>query len=356
MRILKRTGTVIEKEELGLNLSWRPDGRYPSFTRDSILDCAPPSSGVYGLVNFDRPIFIGESADIREALLRHESEIDYSSQRLKPTGFTFELCGAESRKLWAAELMAKFQPLLQKEAALTEPWLPSNGPMLNETDQDHWKLGTEADCQESRVHEREEHPKARRRFRIKRTQAVELASIFVASAAIISYLALPAGYSVQKRANGASPTSGEMTSLTQTRSSLRNESSTKTAETPGDKRAEARPPKLNGDGSPSAKTGDAIQANVGSAKSAETADSGKRTGFGKTWSVQISAAPTKNVADELVQQLKAKGYDGYVVEANVKGQTYYRVRVGHFASREAAEPGRQSFARQNYPDAYIAGD
>jgi len=59
----------------------------------------------------------------------------------------------------------------------------------------------------------------------------------------------------------------------------------------------------------------------------------------------------------LIQQLKAKGYDGYTVQAEVKGQTYYRVRVGHFDTRETAESVRQSLAGQEgYRDAYLTGD
>jgi cell division septation protein DedD len=59
----------------------------------------------------------------------------------------------------------------------------------------------------------------------------------------------------------------------------------------------------------------------------------------------------------LLQRLKAKGYDGYVVQADVKGQTYYRVRVGNFDSREKAESARQSLTRQEgYRDAYLTGD
>jgi cell division septation protein DedD len=288
-------------------------------------------------------------------LLRHESETDFKSQRLKPTGFTFELCGAQSRKLWAAELIARFQPLLQKEAALTESWSPSHGPTLNETDQGDWELGTDANHQEFRVHEREEHPKACRRFRIKRPQAVGLASVFAAGVAIILYLSLPPDYSVQKRANGASSTSGETSSLAQQNgSSLRNEYSTKAAEMPVDERVEARPPKLNRDGSPSAKTADTIQANLGSTKATETADSAGKAALGKTWSVQISAAPTRNVADKLMQQLKAKGYDSFVVEANVKNQTYYRVRIGRFPKREEAESTRQSLAlHKSYEQAFV---
>ena len=142
---MKQTDTVTDEGGLGTNLCWQPEGRCNSFTRESILASAPPSSGVYGLVHFDRQIFIGESDDIREALLRHENETDFKSQRSKPTGFTFELCGAESRKLWVAELIARFQPMLQKETTLNEPRSPSDDPMLNETDQGDWKLGTDSD-------------------------------------------------------------------------------------------------------------------------------------------------------------------------------------------------------------------
>ena len=46
-----------------------------------------------------------------------------------------------------------------------------------------------------------------------------------------------------------------------------------------------------------------------------------------------------------------------MVKAEVKGQTYYRVRVGHFDAREEAESVRQSLARQeSYRDAYLTGD
>ena len=93
--------------------------------------------------------FLSGNRNIREALLRHESETDFKSHGLKPTGFTFELCGAESRKLWADELILRFQPVLQKEAALAEKSSSSKDPILDETDQGHWMLGTDADYQDS---------------------------------------------------------------------------------------------------------------------------------------------------------------------------------------------------------------
>ena len=73
--------------------------------------------------------------------------------------------------------------------------------------------------------------------------------------------------------------------------------------------------------------------------------------------MQISAAPAKDIADKLVQRLKASGYNGYVVRAELKEKTYYRVRVGHFESREKAESVRQTLARQEgYRDAYLTAD
>jgi hypothetical protein len=153
-------------------LSWQSDGRCNSFTREAILACAPPTSGVYGLFNFDCQVFIGESANIQEALLRHESETDFQSRHLQPTGFTFESCSVELCGPKVDELIARFHPVLQSEATLTETWSLSNGPMVSEVGAGSKELGTYADHQEFPIHEREKHPKVRRRVNLKRTQAV----------------------------------------------------------------------------------------------------------------------------------------------------------------------------------------
>ncbi len=79
--------------------------------------------------------------------------------------------------------------------------------------------------------------------------------------------------------------------------------------------------------------------------------------LGEKWSVQVSAGPAKDIAGSLVERLKANGYDGYVIKAEVKGQTYYRVRVGRFATRKEAESVRRSLAlEEGYRDAYLTGD
>ena len=116
---LKTTAANIDKEAARWSLAKHPDDSCASFTREAILACAPPASGVYVLFNFDCQILIGESANVQQALLRHESETDFQYRHLRPTGFTFEPCAAELRKTKADELIARFLPMLQTDATLT---------------------------------------------------------------------------------------------------------------------------------------------------------------------------------------------------------------------------------------------
>ncbi|MGH7873797.1 MAG: hypothetical protein ACREQO_16455, partial [Candidatus Binatia bacterium] len=78
-------------------MPWHSNGDYYIFKKDSIDTNAPASSGVYGLYNIKRQVFIGETSNIRQALLRHEKEAGIQVGVYRPTGFTFEVCPAESR-------------------------------------------------------------------------------------------------------------------------------------------------------------------------------------------------------------------------------------------------------------------
>jgi cell division septation protein DedD len=55
------------------------------------------------------------------------------------------------------------------------------------------------------------------------------------------------------------------------------------------------------------------------------------------WTVQVNATTNPEQATDLAQRLKSKGYDAYTVQAPMRGQTWYRVRVGRFASRDKAK-------------------
>ena len=364
--MLKPAATNIDKETARWSLSWHPNGHCDSFTREAILLFAPRTSGVYGLFNFDCQIFIGESANIQEVLLRHESETDFQSRHLRPTGFTFEPCAAELRKAKADELIARFHPVLQSEAALIETWSPSDGSMVSEVGLGSQELETHADHRKFPVHELEKRPKVRRRFYFKRTHGV-LAAIFVASAVVIFYLGMPADYTIKTRANRANPTSGQIeiglkpqnVSSIDTAGGLANQSAKPTPAKPA---VHAPASSVNGAvrfaaKSTSAVDGAGVQARLQPAKTRQITHSAKSADVSKKWSVQISATPAKEIADTLVQRLRAKGYNGYTVQAEVKGQTFYRVRVGRFDAREEAESVRQSLARQEgYRHGYLTGD
>ncbi|HEX9147210.1 MAG TPA: SPOR domain-containing protein [Candidatus Binatia bacterium] len=358
---MKSTSASIDKEELRWALSWHPEGRCDSFTKGAILLFAPPISGVYGLFNFDCQVFIGESANIQEALLRHRSETDFQAQHLRPTGFTFEPCAAELRKSRADELIARFHPVLQTEAALTETWSASNDPGVSEAG-----LGgheeTYSHHQEFPLHEPEKRPKVRRHFYFKRPNGAVLAAMFVASVPIVFYLGMPVDSAIQKRANGMNPTSGQ----TEISSRPQNLSSIDTDGGLVNLNAEPTPAKPDVPASDSAVNIAARFATINTLaadregiqlKRSPTAHSSGTANLSKKWSVQVSAAPAKDIAATVVQRLKSDGYDGYMVQAEVKGETYYRVRVGHFDSREKAESVRHSLTHQEgYRDAYLTGD
>ncbi|MGH7766000.1 MAG: SPOR domain-containing protein, partial [Candidatus Binatia bacterium] len=60
------------------------------------------------------------------------------------------------------------------------------------------------------------------------------------------------------------------------------------------------------------------------------------TSAGK-WTVQVDAYPDELSSRMVAQRLKRKGYEAYVVLTSVKGRDWYRVRVGHFATRREAK-------------------
>ncbi len=55
------------------------------------------------------------------------------------------------------------------------------------------------------------------------------------------------------------------------------------------------------------------------------------------WTVQVNATTNPQQAADLAAVLRTKGYDAYTVQAPMRGQTWYRVRVGRFSSRDKAK-------------------
>jgi cell division septation protein DedD len=355
------TAANTAEESTNWRLSWYPEGRCDSFAKDAILAYAPPTSGVYGLFNFDCQVFIGESENIQEALLRHKSETEFHSRHLQPTGFTFEACAEEVRKSKAAELIAKYRPVMQTEAALTETYLLSDDLVVNEPGVDGDNL-LAADDQQFPDHERDERPKPRRSLPLKPILTVMIVSGLIAGALVIFYSGGPADYRIRTQVKGANLISARTeTGLRSQNATLidasRSANKPNTGTTPAT--AETRGPVSSPDGAAlvAAKNTQAVEPAATQGKANPIAHGVENAKSSKNWSVQISAAPAKDIADTLMQRLKADGYDGYVVAAEVNGKTYFRVRVGPFDGREEAESARQSLAqREGYRDAYLTGD
>ena len=58
------------------------------------------------------------------------------------------------------------------------------------------------------------------------------------------------------------------------------------------------------------------------------------------WAVQVASYPRSELAEGRIETLRAGGHSAYVVHALVKGQTWYRVRIGPYASTEEAKKAR----------------
>jgi septal ring-binding cell division protein DamX len=55
------------------------------------------------------------------------------------------------------------------------------------------------------------------------------------------------------------------------------------------------------------------------------------------YSVQIDAMMDLQGAQEMARKIKAKGFQPFVVQTQVEGKTWYRLRVGHYATPEEAQ-------------------
>lgn len=73
-----------------------------------------------------------------------------------------------------------------------------------------------------------------------------------------------------------------------------------------------------------------------------------------SWVLQLSSSQDKQEAERFAAKLREKGYAPAVVEAQVAGKgTWYRVRMGRFATKEAASRYLSDFKRETSMDAFV---
>lgn len=83
-----------------------------AFTPVSIHKNAPPASGIYGISNASRWIFIDESDDIQASLMQHFASRNTLPAGHVPSGFTFEVCEPGRRSERKQQLVAELHPVV----------------------------------------------------------------------------------------------------------------------------------------------------------------------------------------------------------------------------------------------------
>lgn len=66
------------------------------------------------------------------------------------------------------------------------------------------------------------------------------------------------------------------------------------------------------------------------------------------WTVQVAAAKTRALADNMAAELKKRGYEAYVTSGRLNQTTFYRVRVGRYGSRQEAMTDLQRLKKDKY--------
>lgn len=81
----------------------------------------------------------------------------------------------------------------------------------------------------------------------------------------------------------------------------------------------------------------------------------KETSADGDWTLQLSASQNREEADKFASRLRDRGYAPYIIEAEVPNKgTWFRVRMGRFASKDAAQRYLQDFRRETKLDAFVA--
>jgi hypothetical protein len=96
-------------------MNWDQQSTYP-FNRTSVLRITSEVSGVYGLLNGNGWIYIGECPNLQRALLECLSGQRPCILQFQPTVFVFELCPPKNRKPRQKALVQIYRPASNKKS------------------------------------------------------------------------------------------------------------------------------------------------------------------------------------------------------------------------------------------------
>jgi DedD protein len=77
-------------------------------------------------------------------------------------------------------------------------------------------------------------------------------------------------------------------------------------------------------------------------------------GGAETFTVQVAAMPSRPEAEAFAKRLRDRGLSPQIIEADIPGKgTFFRVRLGRFSTREAADRYLQDFRRETGLSGYV---
>ena len=81
-----------------------------AFTETKITQIAPTGSGVYGILNSEKWIYVGETNNLQRRLLEHLNETGTCIKKAGPTLFTWESSEAANRVTRQDNLILELKP------------------------------------------------------------------------------------------------------------------------------------------------------------------------------------------------------------------------------------------------------
>ena len=328
-------------------MPWQNNGDYYSFKQDSINQHAPTVSGVYGLFNFRHQIVIGSTANVRDAVLHHRRHTKFRFSRFEPTGFTFEICPAERRESRAQELIKEYNPI-------SAPQTPIGIAKLYRS----WRVPQARAFKADVIPERKPANNRVVAIPVKAEQKAPLhfnAERFGLAGALCGVIFLAVGLIglVPHLKNMFKSVVRNPTAIAESRRQL-GSGEIQLAEAESLNTSESTANSVVAAAAQATTPSPDVTAKPQTVTSAQPV---KPEVPANAWSVQAMATTDMQLANDWLQKFKTKGYEAFVIDADINGKTWHRVRIGTFATRQDAENLRSVLrAKEGIRDAYVAGN
>lgn len=354
---------------------WQPQVNCYKFEEEIVNRIVPNVAGVYGLHTNDRQLFIGKTKDLCAILLLHCEESKKLFRGLQPTHFSFEVCPVSACAKRAQELTAAYPPAITPAQLLSFATLlrtesrPRLAALLMMKD----KPATDTVPQWPQA--ATDSPAPARPGYYSRGQLATLALTYLVTTLALGYFGFVSGQKIAEKRTVAFQTAASRQPVpAQTPSEqapAEAASVTAAAKEPTNAAASAvvnDTPPMQIAAAPAPETA-AIKAvanqdpkknpvKAAQASKAEASEAAKpaltKEPLANPWTVQIYAAKDQKAAEVMQDKLKNKGFDAFIVEAEVNAAQWYRVRVGRFNSSKEAEAMREALqAKENLQSAFV---